>query len=368
MPASARKNSLDAAKLEQLLDDNKPAKVAALLKNYKGNDAAIIFTFAEAQRMLGNFEKAILLYNKAIAVSDKQAQDDSVEITSAIDMRLALAKCYRTLGMAQKAQDIASAALSLAAEDSALLDFKMAALQEIGMALRAYGKPDEAATVLKDVLAYYKKQKDYSGISFIYWALGGICRLKGQFKEGIKYFNEAIKLAQKGGDKISLAYGYCGLAGISRIAGDIAGCVGNYKKAEAIFSKTDDIFGKAYTNCGMANGLRQLGKYDEALKRYVVADKLYSSINDTVDLGFVKWGVADVLKRQNKLPQALDYLKKAKKLFASSDEIRGQLLTELALAQVLYALGKRAEAFKIYDAAVARAKAEGMGTFLESYT
>jgi tetratricopeptide (TPR) repeat protein len=82
----------------------------------------------------------------------------------------------------------------------------------------------------------------------------------------------------------------------------------------------------------------------------------------------VKWGRADVLRRQNKLPAALAELRKAKKLFAGSDETRGRLLTEFSLAQVLYALGRRAEAVRIYDAALARARKEGLHTYLEVYT
>ena len=58
----------------------------------------------------------------------------------------------------------------------------------------------------------------------------------------------------------------------------------------------------------------------------------------------------------------------AKKLFANSDEIRGQLLTEISLAQVIYALGDKAKADKIYFAAVTRAQKENLHTYLENGT
>jgi tetratricopeptide (TPR) repeat protein len=362
----------DLSKYEQLLDDNKPADVLAALAAYKGKEAQVFFVQAEARRMLGHFEQAIELYLKAIKFfeAQKPTSDEAPSARAAekADMLLALAKCYRTLGDAKTAYGAAEKALKEAQKYPDLEDFKMLSVQEMGMALRAYGKLDEAEKLLLQVMAYYKRQKDIAGQGFIHWALGGICRLKGQFKQGIAHFNLSVQLARRAGDKISLAYGYCGLAGISRIAGDIKACVDNYKKAEKIFNNTQDIFGKAYTNCGMANGLRQLGKYDEALKRYVRADMLYSSINDTVDLGFVKWGKADVLKRKNKLKEAFVELKEAKKLFASSDEIRGQLLTEFALAQLMYALGDATGAVKVYDAALVRARKEGLFTYLESYT
>ena len=175
-------------------------------------------------------------------------------------------------------------------------------------------------------------------------------------------------MAKKIGDKINEAYGYCGLAGISRICGKIDDCVKNYQLADKIFKTSEDVFGKAYTNCGMANGLRQQGKYDEALRRYNMADKLYSQIGDKVDLGFVKWGRADVLKRKNKLMLALKDLQEARVLFDNSDEKRGQILTKLSLAQVLYALGHTDEAEELYELGVKQAQKEHLHTYLESYT
>ena len=118
----------------------------------------------------------------------------------------------------------------------------------------------------------------------------------------------------------------------------------------------------------MANGLRQQGKYDEALRHYNKADALYSGFGDKVDLGFVKWGRADILKRRNKLPQALADLQAARELFDNSDEIRGQILTKLALGQVLYALGRVDEAESLYEEGVKQARAEGLHTYLESFT
>ncbi|MDR0646432.1 MAG: hypothetical protein LBG46_05695 [Elusimicrobiota bacterium] len=351
---------------ENLLDNNKPARVIKELAGYSGGDGLIYFILAEAQRMFGNFEKAISFYNKAIKFYKTQISEPDY-IQTIMDMNLALAKCYRALGNAKKAQDLAHLVWH-AAEINNFEDFTIQAMQEFAMALRAEGKLLQSKEILDKVLAYYKKEKDLLGQNFIYWALGGIARLEGNFALGIKYFEQSINLAKKAKDKIAEAYGYCGLAGISRIAGDVFGCVANYKKAEQIFRNTDDIFGKAYTNCGMANGLRQLGKYEEALKRYNTAAELYTSINDKVDLGFVKWGRADILKRQNKLPRALFELKEAKKLFANSDETRGQLLTEFSLAQLLYAFGNTKEAVKIYNAALKRSRAEGFYAYMEIFT
>lgn len=351
----------NASYFEDLLDQNKPAQVLKELGKVKTKDWQILFVLAEAQRMLGNFEEAIKNYQQALKyISNSEVEDK-------IDLLLALAKCERTLGRACDAYKNASLAEKLA-QKAELEDFAVLALQERALALRAQGKLQDSKVLLNTTLNYYQEQGEVAGQSFIYWALGGISRLEGNFEQGILEFKKAVTLAKKAKDNIATAYAVCGLAGISRIAGNIKDCVKNYQLAAKLFKNTDDVFGKAYTNCGLANGLRQLGDYKKAMKHYIVADKLYSFINDTVDLGFVKWGKADILKHQGNLKGALKTLLEAKKLFGASDEIRGQLLTEISLAQIYYLQGQKKLADTIYDKAVSRARKEGLHTYLESLT
>lgn len=356
---ASKTKKLDVAVLNDLLEQNRPSDVLKMVLPTRTKTTDLWFVQAEAQRQLGSFEDALKSYAQAL----KKAEDAELRM----DTLLAMSACYRTLGHSAAAYELADETLEMANELE-YEEYAIRAMQEMGMALRAWGRLEEALEVLDVVLAAYVQQKDNAGISFIHWAKGGIFRLQGHFEEGILQFKKAIAFAKKAGDKISEAYGYCGLAGISRICGKIDDCVKNYKLAEKIFKKSEDVFGKAYTNCGMANGLRQQGNFNEALRHYNVADKLYSSIHDTVDLGFVKWGRADILKRKNKMESALKDLQEAKVLFDNSDEKRGQILTKLSLAQVLYALGKTDEADVLYDEGVKQARAEGLHTYLESYT
>lgn len=351
-------SKINYEQLQNCLDE-KPSHVLAALGKKKNLEAKGLFLLGEAQRLLGSFQAAIETYARALKIT--------LNAEERMDILLAMAACYRTLGISSAAYELAGDALKMA-QELEYDEYVVRAMQEMGMALRAWGRLDEALELLDAVLSSYTQQKDWAGMSFICWAKGGIYRLKGLLQEGIAQFKLAIQYAKKAGDEINLAYGYCGLAGISRIAGRIDDCVKNYKRAEKIFNKTEDLFGKAYTNCGMANGLRQQGKYDEALLHYNKADALYSGIGDKVDLGFVKWGRADILKRRNKLPQALADLQGARELFDNSDEVRGQILTKLSLAQVLYAMGRSDEAEELYAAGVKQAQAEGLHTYLESYT
>ncbi len=350
---------VDTDTVVELLERNQPARALTELKKARTQDAQTLFLQGEAHRQLGSFQTALKTYAKALSKADVAEER--------MDTLLAMSACYRTLGHSAPAYELALETYEMA-QELEMDDYLVRAMQEMGMSLRAWGKLDEALELLDAVLAAYVQLKDWAGQSFIHWAKGGIFRLQGHFEEGICQFKKSITLAKKAGDPISRAYAYCGLAGISRICGKIDDCVKNYKQAEKIFKNSQDTFGKAYTHCGMANGLRQQGKYQEALRHYNVAEKLYSQIGDNVDLGFVKWGRADVLRRQHKLSAALKDLQDARVLFDNSDEKRGQVLTKLSLAQVLYALGQTDEAEALYDAGVKQARAEKLHTYLESYT
>ena len=255
----------DVEKIYELLEMNEPTRALALLKNVRKKTAQDLFLEGEAHRQLGSFERALKTYAKGLTIAD--------EVEGRMDILLAMSACYRTLGHAALAYELALETLEMAKELE-FDDYEIRAMQEMGMSLRAWGKLEDALELLDAVLAAYVQLKDYAGQSFIHWAKGGIFRLQGHFEEGIAQFKKSIALAKKIGDKINEAYGYCGLAGISRICGKIDDCVKNYKLAEKIFKRSEDVFGKAYTQCGMANGMRQQGKYDEALRHYNVADKL----------------------------------------------------------------------------------------------
>ena len=146
----------DANFYEDLLDDNKPLEVLEDLASYKGRDAKIYYLMAEARRMLGHFEEAIVLYSKADSYNKIPAKAGAEEgeefLLFKLDIALAMSKCYRTLGIAQTAYDVASQAFDMA-EKQQFLDYAMTALQEMGMSLRALGRLDEAVQLLKEVLS-----------------------------------------------------------------------------------------------------------------------------------------------------------------------------------------------------------------------
>ncbi|MFA6583127.1 MAG: tetratricopeptide repeat protein [Elusimicrobiaceae bacterium] len=349
----------DIEKAGLYVDQGKPSEAYKLLAKLKAPDAKANFLTAEALRMLGKFAEAITGYSAALS----KARDPEFKT----EILLGLAACQRTLGKGETAYKTALEAAGLAVDldlDELLLGAKL----EAALALRAMGRFDKALTALQEIFEVYRANKDYQGMGYLHWAVGGIYRLQGRFDLSLYEFKSAVALAKKQKDETALGYAYFGLAGVSRIAGNIADSEKYYRLADGIFKGGDDIFALAYVNCGLANALRQKGAYDEAYLRYLKADELYSSINDEPDLGFVKWGLGNILLKRGKIKEAYAMFAQAETLFGKYDEMRGRLLTQFSLASADYLLGNKRQAALRFDRAYQLARKEGLFTYLEMFT
>lgn len=347
-------------KIEKLLDSGKFLEALKALKKIKscGADKAyFLFFTAEAIRGLGKFENALKSYSEAQAICD------SDELL--LDILLGTAKCARALGRMEEAETATISACSLSEE---LGLKKNDTTLERALSLRLSGKLDEAEKLFRSLYKAYSKSGDKTGMSFVCWSLGGLYRLQGKYKEGIKIFEKSLALAKENNDKEAAGYAFFGLGGILRVAGFMGRALESYLKAKKIFIKTDDNFAKAYAECGTSNVLRQLGRLEDAWAGYERAHALYSALEDWADLGFVEWGMGEICRKNGDFSSAGKYYKNAAKLFSGRCEPRGEALVKLSQAQLLYLLGKTAQAEKAHEEAMEHIKKHKLHTHLESFT
>ncbi len=347
-------------KIEALLDGGKFSKALAAVRAAKAGPgkARLLFLKGEALRGLGLFADALKEYSQArkAARGDKELE---------LEALLSVARCARALGEEKLALDSAKKAVALSmklelyAEDAAL---------EWALALRLTGHLGEAAGLLEGLLKGYRKAGDYAGSAFTLWALGGLYRLQGRYRDGIKAFEESLAAANRDGDEIEAGYALFGLGGILRVAGFMGRALDCYVRARKLFAGTDDTFAKAYAECGTANVLRQLGRLEEAFTGYTRAHGLYSGLSDWADLGFVEWGMGEIRKKNGNFAAALKHYHKAAELFKGRSEPRGEALTLLSLAALYYLMGETARAEKQHDAAMKFIRMHGLHTHLEVFT
>ncbi|HOW90532.1 MAG TPA: tetratricopeptide repeat protein, partial [Elusimicrobiales bacterium] len=330
----------------------------AALNTPGGRDGSWYYLHGEAWRLKGVFERAIASYGTAVT----KGLPDAGALCRAL---IRTAACHRALGHEKQAFAFARAAAALSARAPEL---RAEAELELAMALRLKGDFSRAGTMLERLLRGYTREGDDGAAAFILWALGGLYRLEGRYKDSIKAFRLSMARARKDKDRAAEGYALFGLGGVLRVAGFMATARGAYVRARALFSGTSDVFARAYAECGLANVLRQQGELEAALKGYRRAHALYSSIGDRPDLGFVEWGLGEVYKRRGEFRRAMAAFRKARKLFDGNSEPRGEVLSELSMANLHYLKGRTAEADSLYFRAVAKAKKHGLHTYLETFT
>ncbi len=340
-------------KISAYLEREEIEKAQSLIKkNGKALMPEALFYQGEIWRMKGFFERACVFYMKYIS-SAKSKSDKK-------NAYLKMAACKRALGLKKESLYWCRKALALYPKDEE-------ALLETAMTYRLSGLWDRARGIFLRLKKAYLAEKDYAGVSYILWALGGLERSRGELESSKRLFMNSLKFARLAKDRSLEVYALFGLGGVCRIKGELENSLSYYRKASSL-SGRNDTFAAAYSFCGAANALRQLGDLDEAEKLYEKSRILYRALQDKPDLGFVYWGKGEIKRKKGKLKEAFSDFKTASKLFSAGFEKRGEILSALSSAKTLYAMGRKAQADKVYFSAVESAKKEGLKTYLEDYT
>ncbi len=242
-------------------------------------------------RMLGNFEKAIAHYEKAI-------------------------KCAGEISPAERAKTL-------------LPD----ATVSLSLAYRALGDWKKALSLLREAEKAYKGLKDEEALAFVLWSKGGTFRIKGDIARAIEALAEARRMFAALGDEHAAGYCLNGLGGANRIKGAYKTSLTYYTKANSLFARLKDPFGLAYSFCGIGNAMRMMGRHEDALKQFRRALKIYRRIGDIVSSSYTLWSASKSLMMTGRPKPALKTLKEAEKFFARTKDPRGRIYCLLSEAE-----------------------------------
>ncbi len=344
------------------LDEGRPDRALSILGGAfpAASRGEAIFLRAEALRARGFFRKAISAYRQALRALGRDKRDLSVEA------HLGLARSFRSLGEIAPARASMRRAGALARPADAELAQTLAL--ENALVDRAEGRYAKALLALAPILAACRRRRDWSGVGFLLWAIGGARRFTGDLSGSHRDFRASLASFRRAGDREGMTYALFGLGGIARVRGFFDQARSSYAAAGALLGRGPDLFGRAYAHCGLANVLRQLGRWDEAERNYRSSYALYSELDDRVDLAYVDWGLGQIHLKRGELRDAEKRLRAGLAAFVKGGEARGEALSLHSLAQVLHARGRTAEGERTFDAAVKRARGAGLHAHLEVYT
>ena len=316
------------------------------------------FVEAEARRAMGFFNAAERLYARVL----KGAAGASDAVLRA-EAALGSASGLRALGRVAEA----TARIAVAKRAGVRGLAERIALED-ALILRAGERYHESLARLRPLLHRALSRKAFDEAAYLLWAIGGAHRFLGELSRSEEAFRLSLAFARKAEDPVGQGYALFGIGGAARVRGNLLESERAYSAAERIFAKTSDIFARAYASCGRSNALRQLGRLSEAERGYRKAYALYASLGDAVDLAYVDWGWGEVLLKKGDLKGSLRRFEAGEEAFRAGHETRGVVLSLISRSRVLHALGRTAEAEKLFSAGVAMARKAGIHTHLESFT
>ncbi len=311
----------------------------------------------EALRARGLLGPCLAEYNKVL--KSPARWEPALWVESA----LGAAGALRSLGRSREARALLGRARKLSQRGATGRIRLEAALLD-----RAEGRFARSLGRLKTFLRDYERARDWSGVGFVLWAMGGARRFQGDLAGSSRDFSRSLAAFSRARDPEGRGYALLGLGGVERVRGKFAAAFDWYSQAERAFRKTQDLFAQAYSLCGLGNVLRQQKKLAKAQAHYRRSHKVYEKLGDRVDLAYVDWGLGRIALERGELAEAQRRLKAALASFSRYNEERGIVLAETSLASALHAVGETARAEALFARAYRRARKAGLHAHLEIFT
>lgn len=291
------------------------------IKLYGSEHISITFpldNLAKIYKTLGQEEKALLLYQRALAIYEKALDQDHFDIANSLHN---LAGVYETLGqhdhallLYQRALKIRSKTLGAEHEDTATSLFSLAARYHI------LGQYDQAKPLFQRAMAIRTKIKllapDVLDSAFYLDDLAGLYQTFNQYDQALLLFQRALAIreAYLVQDDLQIASSLNNLANLYFYLGQYDQALPLLKRALAIKEKRLDPDSKI-----IATGLHNLanvylcrGQYDQALPLFQRSLTIWENDltqDDLVAMGLQ--GLATMHYRLDQYDQALPLLRRA---------------------------------------------------------
>ncbi len=294
----ASEESLRNMAIRDAIDYCKMALEIAEKYRKRGEIAKIYERIGDLYRMVGEYRKAIDMFEKAIKEEHPRKVSVSVKIAS----------CYESLGLYDKALLILTKYREVA---RGLERGKIAG--KIGVVKWHLGDFDEAKIHLEEYLKVAKKYRSYEDISEAYRNLAIVDYYLSQYDDALKKAQEALKNAIESGryDLIANAYNVIGVIYNRKNMVDEA--LQYFKKYLEIVEKLGnyDYISKAYNNLALVYDYK--GDYEKAKNYYLLSLEMNFKLGNKRDLSISYNNLAVVESENGDAMKAIEYLKKSLK-------------------------------------------------------
>lgn len=317
------------------------------------SETAVLFKKGEELKQKSRYQESLALFKKAF-----QGFRSCKDVGGMLECTLSIGDVYRMIGNFDAAEKSYIHAIDIA---TAMNDTVSLADAQAGLGLSLRGKGDwkNSLKMFGDALKCYRKNGDRHGIAFILWATAGALRIKGDIGMAIRTYHESLEIFRSLRFRSGTGYCLCGLGGTSRIAGLFDDSLRYYTDSNRLFAGIKDTFGLAYSYCGIGNAFRMLGEYKKAIASFDRASSLYQKIGDRVSYSYTLWSIGTTYKMLGEQEKAIYNFRTASRLFKKTKDPRGGVYCMLGLGEVAMIQGRKAVAERYFIASVNDARRYG---------
>lgn len=249
----------------------------------------------------------------------------------------------RSLVYAQQALSAAQAATDVRGEAEAR--------NYVAYAYRQHSRLDDARREGLESVRLFVQAGDPAGEAQGYNTLGLVAADDGQFAEALEYHLKALAIRERSGDKEGLAYTYNNLGNTYRNMGDYSRALEYHQQGLRLKVELGNRESEAFSHHNIGLVYFAMKDYPQALEAYRRGMAIREVLKDTRGIA-VSLNAIGTVEAVDAPAQALVTFARALVLRRQAGDERGEMATEINIADVLRRLGRHADAITHYTRAL----------------
>ena len=332
---------------DQSLQLSKEALRLSITTGYQEQISHIYNNTGTANRLKGEYGKALTFHNKALEndrkngnlkgealslnnignVYLKQADyDDAIEnyeqsltIRQDIDDQVGVASSLNNLGLVYRSQGDLERALVYYQNAHKIfeqLDDQVGlanAHNNLGIVYRGNGNLEKALQNFLEALDRFRKLGNNVGEANSLNNIGNIYYQQEKFQKALEFYENSLAISQRLGDKSAAAGQHSNMGGVYLALGDSNKALENTERALVLQKEIGDDKGQISTLNNLGAYYLESKNYERALGYFLAAEKIQKRIGDHSYTTVTLTSIADIYGAEKNETQQLKYLNRARK-------------------------------------------------------
>ena len=340
-----------------LEEKNKELLKVALVFAEEYDDEVILayarFKMGEYYLSVGNFEKMVEYFEKAIPVLEKI---NAPNINKYLNPLKKMIDSFKN-GLAG-IEKIVEEELKLFEKDG---NFRYHGDIYVGMSalFLKNGANINAHEMLEKALVFYKQTGNPNGQGKVYYARGGLYGILGNYNKAIEMFDKAISLFEESGNLSGRGLAHQGKGLSFESVREYSNALRQYEKARQIFEKTRDNLNNADMITAKGRIYQYTGNYSSALNMYNLALTIFEQEEYPIGIADVYYKKGGIFFLKGNYQAALQMCETAMAYYGKFGYLHGMEYNCLQKAIIHSIIGDPVKESEMYEKALSINKKSG---------